>query len=135
MDMNFGNGIMAFVKVLIVDDNSRFRALIRQMLESSGLECIECGDGEQAIKVCNHEQPDWVLLDIEMPGMGGFEVLQELVRRSPQRRVVLVTAFDTPTLREKAVTCGATAFVPKEDLHRLSDLIPGFVEKRGSGRT
>ncbi|HWD20616.1 MAG TPA: LytTR family DNA-binding domain-containing protein [Verrucomicrobiae bacterium] len=83
------------IRTLIVDDEPLARQLIRQLLRAEpDFEIIgECGDGAQAAACINEQAPDLVLLDIQMPERGGFEVLTAI---DPARRpiVVFVTAYD-----------------------------------------
>lgn len=88
------------IRVLIVDDEPLGRSMIRRMLENhSEAEIIgECEDGLEAIAAIESDAPDLVFLDVQMPEMDGFEVLENISKeRSPV--VVFVTAFDEYALR------------------------------------
>lgn len=79
--MTGGAGAHAIVTgatVLITDDSLVVRAVVRSHLESAGYRVIEAVDGTAALKVCRESPPDVILLDIEMPGLDGYEVLAEL---------------------------------------------------------
>jgi hypothetical protein len=65
-------------KVLIVDDNRASRDLIRAILKSVHCEIIEASHGQQGLELLRQEQPDLVLLDIDMPGLDGFEVVKKI---------------------------------------------------------
>lgn len=88
------------MKVLIVDDEPLAREGIRQLVEREADVVIvgECGDGKQALKVIRDESPDLVFLDIQMPEMDGFALLESL---SPEKmpRVIFVTAYDQYAVR------------------------------------
>lgn len=81
------------VRVVIVDDESHARGLIREYLaEMAEFELVaECANGFEAVKVIGRERPELVLLDIQMPKLDGFEVLELL---DPKPAVIFVTAFD-----------------------------------------
>ena len=79
--------------VIVVDDEAPARALIREFLSAhTNLEILaECSNGFDAVKAIAKERPDLVLLDIQMPKLDGFEVL-ELLEEKPA--VIFVTAYD-----------------------------------------
>ncbi len=80
--------------MLVVDDEDEIRALCRVNLELEGFEVLEAGDGATAVDVAGREQPDLVFLDLMMPGMNGWEVLQQLKEGDATAAipVVLLTA-------------------------------------------
>lgn len=81
---------------LAVDDSRVAREVARHMLEKLGLDVDEARDGEEALERCAAHMPDLILLDCEMPGMGGIEFLRELDRKGPRPVVILCTANDEP---------------------------------------
>jgi two-component system cell cycle response regulator len=70
--------VNALGTILIADDSAVIRAVVRQQLEDEGYAVVEADDGFAAITTCKREQPDAVLLDIEMPGLDGREVLSRI---------------------------------------------------------
>ncbi len=86
------------VRVAIVDDEGPARALLREYLEGAdGVEIVaECANGYEAVRAVNNLAPDLLLLDVQMPGLSGFDVL-ELVDRDVA--VVFVTAYDEHAVR------------------------------------
>lgn len=106
------------IKTLIVDDEPLARRTIRDLLNSdSEIEIIgECGSGEEAIKFIRRQIPDLLFLDIQMPGMNGFEALTRIEHeRIPA--IIFVTAFDRYALK---------AF----EMHALDYLLKPFTDKR-----
>jgi CheY-like chemotaxis protein len=102
-------------KVLVVDDNRPSRELIVDILRPLALEVAEAPDGATALAVARATQPDLVILDISMPGMDGFAVLDEL-RRDPDSAgtpVLAVTANAMPGERSKALAAGFSDFLTK----------------------
>lgn len=100
--------------VLIVDDSAEFRALTRTRLEKAGFETTEASDGEQAINSLKVETPDVVLLDINMPNMDGFDVLDWLEHNNTVNTNVIMLTGDSN--RDNVVTCltlGANDFILK----------------------
>jgi two-component system, OmpR family, alkaline phosphatase synthesis response regulator PhoP len=81
-------------KVLVVDDNADLRAIIRRLLEKNGFTVTEAASGKRALDLLKEDIPDVILLDVMMPEMSGFEVLDH-IRRNPTTAklpVVMVTA-------------------------------------------
>lgn len=102
-------------KVLVVDDNQPSRELVVDILRPLGVELTEAPDGPSALAAARAMRPDLVILDIAMPGMDGFAVLQEL-RRDPafgHIPVLAVTANAMPGERPRALLAGFTDFLTK----------------------
>ena len=102
------------IRTMIVDDEELGRERVRMMLsEHPDIEVVaECSDGPEAVRTIERERPDLVFLDVQMPGMNGFEVLETL-DGEPLPAVVFVTAHDDYALR---------AF----DIHALDFLLKPF---------
>jgi CheY-like chemotaxis protein len=102
-------------KVLVVDDNRPSRELIVDILRPLGLEVAEAPDGITALAAARIMRPDLVILDLTMPGMDGFAVLNEL-RHDPNHArtpVVAVTANAMSGERSKALEAGFSDFLTK----------------------
>lgn len=106
------------IRTIIADDMPLARSRMRRYLKTdSEIEIIgECSCGGEAIEAINNLEPDLVFLDVEMPGISGFEVLQE-IKSDPKPVVIFVTAYDHFTLR---------AF----DFHALDYLLKPYDEAR-----
>lgn len=102
------------MKVLIVDDEAHIREMMRLTLEATGHEVGEAGDGEEGlVRFGDGSAYDVVLLDQKMPGIDGLETLKRLLARTPDARVVMVTAFASVELAVDAMRLGATNFLRK----------------------
>ncbi len=100
-------------QILIVDDSSFQRRLIRRALGPLAQDTIEAGDGRAAIELLQHESPDVILLDLLMPELDGFQVLAELQEKQcPIPRVVL-TADVQDTATERCRELGAFDVIHK----------------------
>jgi CheY-like chemotaxis protein len=88
--------------VLIVDDNPRFRELIRTLLGGLVDEVSECADGDEAVAAYSTQRPDWVLMDLQMARVGGLEALRRLRAADPTARVLIVTDYDDAYWRAAA---------------------------------
>lgn len=110
--------------ILIVDDHAPTRDLMRRVCAAEGRAFIDASDGEAGVAAYTEHQPDWVLMDLRMPGMGGLEATRAIREAFPGARIVILTNHDTPGFREEAALAGAMAFVPKEELYAILDIIP-----------
>ncbi len=106
---------------LIVDDEAHARTYMRLVLKELGIETVwEARDGAQALAMVSAYQPQLVLLDLNMPILGGIEVLNEMQRIQPGIPVVIVTSLSAMKTVQEAVRGGAIGYVlkqsPKEEL-------------------
>jgi two-component system KDP operon response regulator KdpE len=108
-------------KILIVDDESSLRRILRVSLGALGLEAEEASTGEEALALLGADHYDVVLLDIEMPGKGGIETCREINALSPRPVVFMLTVRDGEDDKAKAFEAGADDYVTKP--FRLSDLV------------
>jgi CheY-like chemotaxis protein len=104
------------MKVLIVEDNAVMREMIKRMVGDLADEISECEDGNQALAAYEASCPDWVLMDIEMPGMDGITATRTLIKTHPEARVIIVTDYGDKPLRAAARAVGACGYVLKENL-------------------
>ena len=80
------------IKVLVADDHAIYREGLKRILEAAGLVVTaEAATGEDALQQARQSQPDVAILDLSMPGRGGIETVQELKRREPRIRVLVLT--------------------------------------------
>lgn len=102
-------------KILIADDKATSRELVRTVLERGGYIVVEAGDGIEALKNARESKPDLIILDLHMPGLDGFGVVQE-IRHDQQLAgtpVVALTASAMQGDRERALSAGFTAYIAK----------------------
>jgi CheY-like chemotaxis protein len=119
-------------RVLAVDDSEIFLQVADSVVSgTTGLRLVgTAASGEEAIKLLPHLQPDLVLLDVHMPGIGGMETASIIGRESPETVVVLVSA-EPDGLAAAAESVGAVAILSKVDLS--SDMLDQLWLKHGSG--
>lgn len=106
---------MTTCKILVADDNLQIRMLVGAALRSLGHEIIEAVDGEAALSTAILEQPDLVLLDVNMPKLDGFEVLAFL-RKRPETadvKVIMLTTAAQKTDLKHGVDLGCNDYVTK----------------------
>jgi two-component system response regulator PrrA len=118
-------------RVLIVEDDPDLLVVLRVNLVSAGLEPILAGDGSTAISRIEVERPDAVLLDVMLPGMDGWQVLEQLHARGNRVPVVVCSAKKNVEDMERAEELGATAYLVKPfDIDRLVDAVVGAATMR-----
>jgi len=100
-------------RILIVDDNISILKQISSHL--NGYEVLLAKSGMSALEICGKEKPDLILLDIEMPGMNGFDVIVRLKQNPSTEKipVIFLTASDDSALEVKALKLGARDFITK----------------------
>lgn len=102
-------------RVLVVDDEPDVLLLCRLNLEQQGFDVLEASNGRSALELLREERPDVMVLDLMMPGMNGYEVLEtiradELLRQTP---ILVLTAKSLQADRERTAEMGAAAFLTK----------------------
>jgi DNA-binding response OmpR family regulator len=98
--------------VLVVDDDADIRGLVRELLERSGYDVLEAPDGNEGLRVFYAEQPDLVILDVSMPGLDGWGVL-ERIRELSDVPVVMLTARAEELDKVRGLRAGADDYVTK----------------------
>ena len=103
------------IKVLLVDDHQLVRSGIRRILDDTDdLEVIaEAGCGEDALKLARQGQPDVVLMDVNMPGIGGLEATRKLLQISPATRIIALTIFMEEPYPSRLLEAGAMGYLTK----------------------
>ena len=103
------------IKVLLVDDHELVRTGIRRILEeSSDIEVIgEASGGDEALKAARKLEPDVVLMDVNMPGMGGIEATRRMVRLLPEVKVIALTVLDDDPFPARLNEAGARGYLTK----------------------
>lgn len=121
------------LRVVIADDDARFRKVLRGILQVKGdIEILgEAGDGEEAVDLCRQRHPDVVLMDISMPNMNGLAATLLIKSELPHSKVILLTVHEDAKYRMAGKTCGADAFIAKR--HLVADLLEGGVLNRFRG--
>jgi two-component system, NarL family, invasion response regulator UvrY len=104
------------INVFLVDDHELVRTGIRRILEEiRGLNVVgEATNGEEAVKWCRQHQTDVVLMDLNMPGIGGMEAARKILRYSPEIRVIIVTIYTESPLPAKIMQAGIAGYLSKD---------------------
>lgn len=102
-------------KVLVVDDEPNILLSLEFLMEQAGFTVSTAEDGESALEQISQIEPDLVLLDISLPGISGFDVLEQLRKDSRFTRlpVIMLTAHGREVEREKGMALGADDYITK----------------------
>jgi CheY-like chemotaxis protein len=109
--------------VLIVDDNPRFRELLRTVVGGLADHVNECTDGDEAVVAYRAQRPDWVLMDLQMARMGGIEATRRILAADRTARILILTQYDDAHWRAAAVAAGASGYILKDNLLDLRRLL------------
>jgi DNA-binding NarL/FixJ family response regulator len=103
--------------LLIVDDHQGFRSLARTLLAADGFEVTgEAADGESALEAARAQHPDVVLLDVQLPGIDGFEVADRLARDPHPPAVVMTSTREAADYGSRLTNARVQGFLPKQEL-------------------
>ncbi len=135
------------IKVLLVDDHALFREGVVEIfaVENDMRVVGEAENGAEAIVLAQREKPDVVLLDVEMPVLGGEGAIEGILRVSPSSKVLVLTMHDEPRLVRKLLRLGANAYIVKNatrkelvaavrTLHRVEDRVVLSVSRTTADR-
>ena len=101
-------------RIVLADDHALVRAGLRRILEANGHTVAgEVGDGLQVVSVVQEVGPDVLILDLGLPGLHGLDVIRDVLRRVPEVRVLVVSAFDRDDFVITAFKNGAAGYVLK----------------------
>ena len=122
------------ITVLIVDDHEVVREGLRlALLRSTHIRVVgEAPDGETAVALVERRRPDVVIMDLRMPQMDGIEATEEIIRRVPDARVLVFTAYSERALLQRGLESGARGYVLKEAPH---EILLRAIEKVAAGET
>ena len=116
-------------KILVIDDEQFITKSIKQHLEKEGCEVMTADTGEEGIEIFKSDPPDIILLDLNMPGMGGIETLKSIRKLNSDIIVIIITAHGDIETAVSAIKLGAYDFVEKPfELNRISVLITKAME-------
>ncbi len=113
------------IRVLIVDDHDLFRTGLRNLLEEQGVHVVgEAATGGDAVRIVRELTPDVVVMDLNMPGMGGVEATRNITAIAPLTRVVMLTISDEDNDVMDAILAGACGYLLKDA--SIQDLVSGI---------
>lgn len=124
---------MATRRVLIVDDEPDVRKtltdILRAMRYADTLEIEEASNGREGLDAVVRQRPDLVLLDLQMPGMGGLALLKQIREVEPRLSVIVISATQENKMSADALRSGAVAYLPKPfDPRHVEMLVTTFLD-------
>jgi two-component system KDP operon response regulator KdpE len=133
-----GRRVMSAGRILVVDDDPQIRRVMRVTLTGQGYEVDDAKTGEEALEALSHQRFDLVLLDVNMPGIGGLETCRS-IRQNSEIAIVMLTVRDAEPDKVEAFDAGADDYVTKpfktsELLARIRAVLrrlPGVQEPTG----
>ena len=121
-------------KVLYVDDSEETLEVVQIILAKSGYQILTASNGKQAVEVCSKEQPNLVLMDINMPDLDGFASIQLLRSSGYNNPVIMLTASENEEDRAKAKAIGCVDYILKTlDMRDIESVIDRYIADAGGG--
>ncbi len=104
------------ISVLLTDDHALVRSGIRRLLEDSKQVKIvgEAECGEESLQMTQELNPDVILMDVNMPGIGGVETCRRMLQRDPQQKIIVLTVHSEQTFPKRMLEIGAKGYLTKE---------------------
>jgi two-component system response regulator RegA len=113
--------------VLVVDDDEVFRTRLARALRERGYEARTAAGGEEAVALAAHESPEFAIVDLRMPDLGGLEVVRRLKAIDPTTNIVVLTGYGSIATALEAVRLGATHYLTKPA--DVDDILAGFARR------
>jgi two-component system cell cycle response regulator len=122
------------VKVLLIEDDVAAAEMYRLRLTADGYSVVMAHDGQQGLRMATEELPDFIYLDLRLPGLDGFEVLERLRATAATMHipVIILSNYGEPELRARGLRLGALEFLVKSDTNpaQLSESVERAVGPR-----
>src|ERR1700682_1110421 len=99
--------------ILVTDDDPNLRRVLRRTLDALGFKVVESSNGEQALQEIQARRFDVVLLDVNMPGIGGIETCRQIRRKAPRLQILMLTVRDREADKIEALDGGADDYITK----------------------
>jgi two-component system response regulator PilR (NtrC family) len=123
------------IRILVVDDELSMREFLSILLEREGYQVETAGSAEEALRQMETSLFDLVLSDVQMPGLGGIELLSRIKKLSPETGVLMITAFSAAEQAVEAMKLGAYDYISKPfKIEEIKQLIKNALEKQGLKR-
>jgi two-component system cell cycle response regulator DivK len=118
-------------RILVVEDHEENRNIVRDLLQSAGYEMLEALTGEDGVALAERERPDLILMDIQLPGLDGYEATRR-IKANPALRaipIIAVTSYALSGDDQKALAAGCDAYVtkpfsPRALLAKIREYVP-----------
>jgi FixJ family two-component response regulator len=118
--------------IAVVDDEESVRKAVVRVLQAAGFAARAFASGAEFLESWHFDRPDCLVLDLQMPGLSGTEVQRSLVTAGASFPIVIVTAHDSPNLREECMRAGAIEYLCKPlDIRALVKAVSQVVPSAG----
>jgi two-component system cell cycle response regulator DivK len=118
-------------RILVVEDVEDNRQIMRDLLASAGIECVEAHDGEAAVSAAAELRPDLIMMDVQLPVLDGYEAIRRIRADAALSHIpiIAVTSYALSGDEEKALSAGCNRYVakpfsPRELLATIRELLP-----------
>lgn len=115
-------------RLLIIDDDETFREILARSLRREGFEVNTAGAPAQALTLCREHDPEYILLDLNLAGQSGLNLVQPLLEISPGSRIVILTGYASIQTAVSALKLGAAQYLPKPA--QVGDILKALLEDR-----
>jgi two-component system chemotaxis response regulator CheY len=117
--------------VVVCDDDQMSRQVLRGLLTDAGFDVVgEVDMAVSALDLVSVTRPDLLVLDVNMPGISGVDIVHDVQERSPDTSIIVVSAYDTDHLYE--LELGSAAVLPKADLVRFDQVLADVMAGKGT---
>jgi len=100
-------------RILVIEDDEEMRALLRDVIEEEGFQTASVNNGSEAFRKLAKESFDLIITDVRMPGLTGLEILPGIKKLQPDAPIIVITAFGSEEIQQKALGRGANAYLEK----------------------
>jgi two-component system chemotaxis response regulator CheY len=116
---------------VVCDDDLMSRRVVRGLLTDAGFEIIgEVDMAVAALDLVSVTKPDLLVLDVNMPGLSGLDIIRDVNERTPATRIIVISAYDVDHLDE--LELGVAAVLPKTDLVRFDEVVAAVMAETGT---
>jgi len=123
------------IRILVVDDELSMREFLSILLEREGYQVTAAGSAEEALALLEGTLFDLIISDVQMPGLGGIELLARIKATSPETAVLMITAFSAAEQAVEAMKLGAYDYIAKPfKIEEIKQLVRNALEKQGLKR-
>lgn len=128
------NNRQAVRKLLAIDDEPDMLGLMRDVLGPEGYRVLGAASGDEGVRLNAAEDPDLIILDLRMPGMGGIEVLRRIRQEDPEVRVIILTGYGDPDSIRDAADLDVSEYLSKPfENSRLVGVVDAAIGRRPEG--
>lgn len=103
----------ASLQIAIIDDEELIRRALTRLLGAAGINSQGYASGQEFLATWRHNPPDCVVMDLQMPGLSGFDVLQCLKNLGADMPIIIITAHDEPAMKQRCLQAGASTYLRK----------------------